>query len=266
MAAMAMVAIGPTDGVPSKKPLIEPTSKSGAKKSTAPAGVPNAKGAKFVSKQVTKSTPGHAVPVEADLTGAKELWLVVTDGGDGYGCDWADWVDPVIEGDFGTKKLTDLPWFAASSGFGQVRVNKNCGGQAMRVAGKAVSGIGVHANSAIGFKLPKGTKKFKAIGGLDEGGTKQTCGSTVKFMVFDKKPQFAAAAKRGGGANGDVDPANAVANLETHEALETTLFAHEPMMLSPSCMEIDDRGRIWVGEVVNYRRNKGKRPESISVP
>ena len=36
------------------------------------------------SQRVTRETPGHAVDVDVDLTGAKKLYLVVTDGGDGF--------------------------------------------------------------------------------------------------------------------------------------------------------------------------------------
>src|SRR5690606_20416544 len=43
---------------------------------------------------LTVNTPGHSAELEADITGAKQLYLVVTDGGDGYGCDWADWINP----------------------------------------------------------------------------------------------------------------------------------------------------------------------------
>lgn len=57
------------------------------------------------------------------------------------------------------------------------------------------------------------------------------------------------------------DPANAVAGLDVAEGLEATLFASEPMVLSPSNMDVDHRGRVWVCEVVNYRGHNGKRPE-----
>ena len=57
------------------------------------------------------------------------------------------------------------------------------------------------------------------------------------------------------------DPGNAVAGLSVHEDLEAQLFASEPMMLSPSAIDVDHKGRVWVCEVVNYRRHKGKRAE-----
>ncbi len=56
-------------------------------------------------------------------------------------------------------------------------------------------------------------------------------------------------------------PSHAVAGLDVAEGLEATLFAAEPQVLSLTNLDIDHRGRVWVCEVVNYRRNKGKRPE-----
>ncbi|MCH9021784.1 MAG: hypothetical protein IID32_03365 [Planctomycetes bacterium] len=52
-----------------------------------------------------------------------------------------------------------------------------------------------------------------------------------------------------------------MASVTVAEGLEATLFASEPEILSLSNIEIDARGRVWALEVVNYRRNKGKRPE-----
>ncbi len=62
-------------------------------------------------------------------------------------------------------------------------------------------------------------------------------------------------------ALGKQPPEKAVANLDIGDGLETTLFASEPMMLSPSSIDIDHLGRVWVCEVVNYRGHRNKRPE-----
>src|ERR1051326_5409026 len=35
--------------------------------------------------------------------------------------------------------------------------------------------------------------------------------------------------------------------------LEATLFASEPMVRNPTDMDIDQRGRVWITEGVNYR-------------
>lgn len=58
-------------------------------------------------------------------------------------------------------------------------------------------------------------------------------------------------------ANGDEPsrtPETAVAALDTPDDVEATLVAAEPTLLSPSTIDVDYLGRIWVVEVVNYRR------------
>ncbi|MEX2215533.1 MAG: PVC-type heme-binding CxxCH protein [Phycisphaeraceae bacterium] len=223
----------------------------------------------FASKTVTAADKGHAVDVEADITGAKELFLVASDAGDGFGCDWAAWMTPrLIDKDGKETKLTDLKWKSAGAGHGNVNLNKNSAGNALRVNGSDVEyGIGTHANSVIQYALPANHTfvKFKAKGGLDEGGTKQGCGSTVQFMVYTQAPPAAvvqgSGSSDGGTAAATRTPESAIAGLDVHEDLQVELFAAEPMLLSPSNIDIDHKGRIWVCEVVNYRRHNGKRPE-----
>ncbi|MCB1079833.1 MAG: NPCBM/NEW2 domain-containing protein, partial [Verrucomicrobiae bacterium] len=168
----------------------------------------------FRSKVVSPQTPEHSVAIEVGIADAKQLHLVVTDGGNGYGCDWADWAEPVITGPAGTKKLTELKWKSATSDWGQVRIDKNAGGGEMRVAGKSVPfGIGTHANSVISFDLPAGFTTFRARGGLDNGGTDQgNCGSSssVEFLVYTEQPPTFVAATGGSGNQGH-DPDQAVA-------------------------------------------------------
>ncbi len=48
-------------------------------------------------------------------------------------------------------------------------------------------------------------------------------------------------------------PENALLGLEVAQDLDIQLFAHEPMIVNPTNMDIDDRGRIWVTEGRNYR-------------
>ncbi len=68
---------------------------------------------------------------------------------------------------------------------------------------------------------------------------------------------IAATARPGGG----MDPEAARAALEVAEGLQVETFAAEPMLLSPSSMDVDSQGRVWVAEIVNYRGHNGKRPE-----
>ena len=48
-----------------------------------------------------------------------------------------------------------------------------------------MKGIGVHANSVIIYDIAgKGFTRFKAKGGIDNGGSDQNNGSSVQFLVF----------------------------------------------------------------------------------
>ncbi len=211
----------------------------------------------FQSKLITNATPNHSVDIDVSLDGAKELYLVVTDGGNGFTADWADWAEPrLILADGSEKKLTEIEWKSAQSGWNNVRVNSSAGGTELRSAGKSTEyGIGTHSNSIIAFNLPAGTKRFKARGALDEGGTKQ--GSTsVEFRVYTENPGPITASD-----SSSHDPADAVASLTVHPELQVQLFASEPMVQSPSSIDIDHRGRVWVCEVVNYRKHLGERAE-----
>jgi putative membrane-bound dehydrogenase-like protein len=213
------------------------------------------------SKLVSRETPGHAVDISVDLNGAKKLYLVVNDGGDDFGCDWSEWVSPVISGDFGEKKLIELKPAKADVGWGQANINKNPGGQPMVVDGQPVAeGIAAHAPSVLEFDLPAGAKKFTAKGALDKGGVAQGRGATVQFQVFTEKPAgIVASGVRRGGGGGGLEPGAALAALEVAEGLQVELFASEPMLLSPSSIDIDAQGRVWVAEIVNYRGHNGKR-------
>ncbi|HUQ73047.1 MAG TPA: PVC-type heme-binding CxxCH protein [Planctomycetaceae bacterium] len=220
----------------------------------------------FDSKIVSPGTPNQAVKIDIDIAGAKELYLVVRDAGDSFGCDWADWIEPRLVGPNGEKKLTDLKWKSAAAGYGEVRINANAGGKPLRVNGRDVAnGIGTHANSVIAFDLPAGYTKFQAMAGLDSSGTEQGCGSTVQFLVFAEKPPANIAAPSNAPVAASRDAAEAVAGLDVAPGLEATLFAAEPLLKNPSNIDIDHLGRIWVGEVMNYRRFANKdnpdRPE-----
>jgi putative membrane-bound dehydrogenase-like protein len=228
--------------------------------SALPALLPAAPTPVYASHRVTSETVGHSVAVKADVAGAKKLWLVVADGGDGFACDWTNWVSPVIKGSFGEKRLTEMKPTMTRTGWGAVEIGKNAGGEPMVVDGKPVAdGIGVHAPAVLEFDLPEGTTSFEAIGALDDGGIKQGGGSTVAFQVYTQEPSAILAqkpARQGGGA---LEPAEALAALTPGAGLQAESFAAEPMLLSPSSIDIDHLGRVWVAEIVNYRSHNGKR-------
>ncbi|MEY4485057.1 MAG: hypothetical protein RL693_2509, partial [Verrucomicrobiota bacterium] len=91
----------------------------------------------FQSKVITTGTPDHSVDIDLDVSTAKALFLVVTDGGNGIGADWSDWAEPrLVMADGSEKKLTEIEWKSAKAGYNEPRVNANAGGQGLRSAGK----------------------------------------------------------------------------------------------------------------------------------
>jgi cytochrome c553 len=144
---------------------------------------------RFVSPNVTKVRPTAGIDV--DISGAKQLFLVVSDGGNGNSCDHSDWIAPRLVGDKGELKLTEVKW-KSLEGFGGGKINRNYGGQPIKVGGKTYKhGIGVHAPCVIAYDLPAGYQRFKAIGGLDNSGSDQGgCGeqASVQFSVYTEQP------------------------------------------------------------------------------
>ncbi len=210
------------------------------------------------SDVVSRDTPGRSVPFEVDVSGAKSVWLVVDDGGDGFGCDWADWIDPVFKGPNVNKPLADLDWKRAAAEWGEVRKGLNAEGGELKVDGKPVArGIGTHANSVIEFGVPPGATTLVGRAGLDDGGANQGAG-TIRFAIHTKAPALRPKPTQAGGP---VAPADGPATLVVPEELEATLFAAEPLLSSPSDIDIDASGRVWVCEVTNYRGRKDTRPE-----
>ncbi len=50
-----------------------------------------------------------------------------------------------------------------------------------------------------------------------------------------------------------VTPAEAVKDFSVADGLRVSLFAAEPLVRNPTDMDIDERGRVWITEGVNYR-------------
>ena len=141
--------------------------------------------ARFRSDIVSRKTPGQAVEISADITGARKLYLVVEDGGDDFVCDHADWLEPRLSGPAGEVKLTSLKWVSATAGFGKAQVGRSVSSKELTVDGKKYEdGIGTHSTSVIEYELSPGYTRFTARGGLDAGGVGQKlAGATVRFAV-----------------------------------------------------------------------------------
>ena len=221
-------------------------------------------GVLFSSKLITGETMGHAVEVKVKIKGTNDLYLTVSDGGDSFACDWANWAFPRLVDTKGQEtKLTDFKWKSAKADWGKVNLNKNCAGGSLKIDGKDIDdGIGTHANSVIHYKLPKNHQfiEFRALAGIDHGGINQQAGraSSMVFLVSDRELEHGKLSKTFQELP-DVDhyPAD---EFVLPDDLEVKLWAKSPLFYNPTNMDIDFKGRIWVAEGRNYRR-KNTQPE-----
>ena len=131
--------------------------------------------------------------IEADITGADKLYLVVTNGGDGLSYDHADWANPVlIDKDGNETSLTEITWDANPvNGWNAPKLNKNNDGNTMSIGGTAYDrGFGVNAPSMLTFTLPEGHGyvAFKATVGYDDDVVNAPSGVTMEFRVFTQEP------------------------------------------------------------------------------
>jgi hypothetical protein len=141
------------------------------------------------SHVINRQTPAQSKIIDIDLKGAKKLYLVADNSGDGIDWDHTDWINPVVYNDKDTLQLTQLKWLQAKSGWGSVRLNQSVSGGSLIVNNKTYSkGIGMHANGMVEFDLPEGYTHFKALVGLDKAAVEQNTGASIQAMVFTQNP------------------------------------------------------------------------------
>jgi hypothetical protein len=59
---------------------------------------------------------------------------------------------------------------------------------------------------------------------------------------------------------GPLSPDEALKALKVADGFQVELFAAEPMLINPTTIDVDHKGRVWVAEAVNYRRKNFGRP------
>ena len=123
--------------------------------------------------------------VKASIAGSKAFALAVTDGGNGFDYDHVAWLNPVLSGPAGTKKLTELRWKSATQGWGSTRVGQTSDG-------RRIDGIGTHAVSVIIYDRPEGYDTITARGVLADDCENR--GGAVEFLVLTDEA-FGAEAK-----------------------------------------------------------------------
>ena len=151
----------------------------------------NPKNVLWRSGTISYLTTGYATNVEVDIPeGSRELALIATDGGDGYDCDHADWINPIVTmQDGSTIDLTSYKYLRSTCGWGSVAINKNLNGGKLSIDGTTYDkGIATHANSILLYELPEGAVKFTALVGIDNTGSDQGSKSSIEFMVFNEDP------------------------------------------------------------------------------
>ncbi|KOV10998.1 alpha-galactosidase [Streptomyces sp. XY431] len=128
------------------------------------------------SGPVTGQDPARRLT--ADLSGAQELKLVVTDGGDGTSWDHADWANVRVAcGDgpaAGTYQVSDLNWSAAGNSWGPVERDMSNGdnqardGSTINIGGATYAkGLGVNAFSEIVYYLGGACSSISTDVGID---------------------------------------------------------------------------------------------------
>ena len=139
----------------------------------------------------TKAFKGlKTYPVDVDVSKFKQIYLAVTDGGDGDGEDHGAWFDPVFENGAGKQvKLSTLKWKSAKSGWGKIGYGISATGASLKTGkGKLQpDGLGTHANSVIVYDVPAGAKKFRARVGL--ANTSKGRGK-IQFIVSNSMPSI----------------------------------------------------------------------------
>ncbi len=131
---------------------------------------------------VVRGAPGEqVVDISAKIAQARKLVLLVTDAGDGFNYDHADWIEPELTGPKGSLRLTDLKWVTAKAGWKEVRVNRTVEDRPITLKGAPVDGIGTHSISFIEYDLPEGYDSFHARGVLSPWSLGK---GSVEFLIL----------------------------------------------------------------------------------
>ena len=143
----------------------------------------------LISRTGTKSKM-----LEADITGAEQLKIVVSNWGDGFAYDRANLIDPVlIDANGNETSLTTLKQTSYSAEWGTLHVNKNVEGATLRVDGKSYNtGLGMNAQCTLIYDLPTGHnyKTLRALCGYDSScdtDNTSSTGTTMEFIFYVSK-------------------------------------------------------------------------------
>ena len=139
----------------------------------------------LISRAGTKSKM-----LEADITGARQLKIFVSNYGDGFAYDRANIANPVlIDADGNETLLTSLKYTSYKSEWGSLHINQNVEGQALRIEGVTYNGLGMNAECTLIYDLPEGHnfKTFRGLCGYDtscDTDNTSSSGTTMEFFIY----------------------------------------------------------------------------------
>ena len=144
----------------------------------------------YQSPVITKNTPGHGVEIEVDVTGAKKLYLVTSNGGDNNRFDHVVWLHAKLSG-IKEYDLTKQKWTIATSGWRTTRLRMGYFGNPIQVEGIVYDrGIVTHATSVVAYDIPDGCHTFSARAALlDSGLAPPDSVTSVRFEVYTELPE-----------------------------------------------------------------------------
>jgi len=139
-------------------------------------------------------TANKSATLLADITGAEQLKIVVTNYGDGFSYDRADLVNAVLtDADGNQTPLTSLKPASYTSEWSTLHTNQNVEGGPLRIDGKTYdNGLGMNAQCTLVYNLPKDHPytTFSALCGYDsscDSDNPSTTGTTMEFLVYATK-------------------------------------------------------------------------------
>lgn len=166
--------------------------------------------------------------IEADITGAEKVWLVVSDFGS-YDPPRvrAGWMDAEFAGPHGPAKLQDLP-LPAGAAVEPIRVKDRPSRDAL------VAPLPAQLVYHVGGK---GYTTFRASVGLDESGLRPEITAKVRFFVFTQEPDLDNLVR------GTGEPPAARPSPGTSHALTKRLFRHA-VARTPDPAELAEAGKL----------------------
>ena len=146
----------------------------------------------FSTPLVSSKSPDHRSPVEVNIEGWKNIYLVIENKSlSDYKFHFSAWMNPVIESPKGHIKVTDLEPVNVDTDGKLYGAKYDSNEDAIICNGEVLAhGIQNHGNTVLSFRIPQGSnwKTFKAEGGIFNKNGGQESKNQAVFHVFKEDP------------------------------------------------------------------------------